>query len=155
MKIIRRKKRDTGILRLVGPLTAGTGVASLHQIESELLNGAPRDVVVDLSQVDYVDAAGVGELLRLRSRAVACGSILVLAAVPHKVREVLDITGLVDDLDVATDVQEALAWLRNRTTARRGTARRPRDAARRSNSRRRASHLDDTPGYHVPIVVAL
>ena len=148
MKIIRRKKRHAGILRLVGPLTAGAGVASLRQLESDLSDGAPRDLVLDLSQVDYVDAAGVGELLRLRRQAIARGSVLVLAGVPHKVREVLDITGLVDDLDVATDLQEALARLRNRTATRRG-------AARRDDSKGRDSNPDNTPRYHVPIVVAL
>ena len=154
MKIIRRKKRDAGILRLVGPLTAGAGVASLHQLELDLQNGASRDLVCDLSQVDYVDAAGVGELLRLRRQAVARGNIMVLAAVPDKVREILDITCLVDELDMATDMQEALTWLRNRSQARRGISLRQR-ATTRSASSRQDSRPDETSGYHIPIIVAL
>ena len=111
MKVIRRKRHGAEILRLVGPLTAGTGVGALRRLEPDLLDGPDRNMVLDLSEVGYVDAAGIGELLRLHRRVTALGNTLVLAGLPERVREVLRITRLTGDLDLATDLRDALARL--------------------------------------------
>ena len=142
MKIIRREERGAEILSLIGHLTAASGVDVLRELEDELVNGSHRSLVLDLSAVGYLDAAGIGELLRLRRKAMARGTDLVLSGLPLKVREILDITRLADELNAAADTDEALERVaRHSSRPRRSESRRP----RRAQSQR----------YRIPVIVAL
>lgn len=54
------------------------------------------NVVIDASNLRFLDSSGISELLRLRQRAVDGGSTLVLTSASPTVRRVLEITGLVE-----------------------------------------------------------
>ncbi|MCP2323460.1 stage II sporulation protein AA (anti-sigma F factor antagonist) [Hamadaea flava] len=51
-------------------------------------------VVVDMSQVPFVDSAGIAVLVNARSRAYAAGGTLRLRGVQPAVRRVLQVMGL-------------------------------------------------------------
>ncbi|MEU5310284.1 STAS domain-containing protein [Streptomyces sp. NPDC021562] len=54
---------------------------------------AGRDLVVDLTQVTFMDAAGLGMLLRLCDRVVAGGGAMELRGLRPEIRRVLELTG--------------------------------------------------------------
>lgn len=52
---------------------------------------SPREIVVDLSNVDYLDSSALGMLLMLRDRAKGAAKEVVLANAGGSVRQVIDI----------------------------------------------------------------
>src|SRR3954470_14492816 len=70
--------------------------------ESALLDGlavvaldAPCDLVIDLSEVTFIDSAGVGVLLRVRRNAIEAGCTVRVTGPQPKVRRIFEIYGLV------------------------------------------------------------
>lgn len=67
-----------------------------------------HQVVVDLSQVGFIDSVGLGVLIGALRRARAGGGTLVLAAPNTRIRRILDITGLSSAFIVVQSVQEGM-----------------------------------------------
>lgn len=71
-------------------------IATAPRLESELtraVSAGATHVVVDLSQVGFVDSTGLRMFLALNERAAAEGWTLTLTALSESVRAVLEITG--------------------------------------------------------------
>lgn len=83
----------TFILDCNGRIVFGEETALLRKQVKELLEGAPG-VVLNLSNVTFIDSSGVGELVRLYASATMAGKRLALAALTGRVRDVLQITKL-------------------------------------------------------------
>lgn len=63
---------------------------------------------MDLAELDYIDAAGLGVLVRALKRARQGGGDLPLAAPQELVRKVLTATGLIDVFSVYPSVEHAV-----------------------------------------------
>jgi HptB-dependent secretion and biofilm anti anti-sigma factor len=57
----------------------------------QAINGATRDIQVDLAGVDYLDSSALGMLLMLRERAKGSGKEVELANARGSVKQVIDI----------------------------------------------------------------
>lgn len=95
---------DSTVLSLVGDID----IASEHDWRrrgAEFLAANPdlRDVVVDLSQVSFLDSRGMAVLVYLHTNALNRGGTLRLREVPPRVVKALTVAGLdqVFRLDVA------------------------------------------------------
>ncbi|MGI9119639.1 MAG: STAS domain-containing protein [Acidimicrobiales bacterium] len=68
----------------------------LWRSASEVVARLPSrsELVIDLSQLDFLDAAGLGVLVRLRNHLRSKGSALHLDAAPSRVRRVFELTEL-------------------------------------------------------------
>ena len=105
---------DVSVLRVQGPLHAPLG-AELRQRVQMLLRRGERRVVVCLARVATVDAAGVGELVRVHNMVVAANARLRIKNTTANVSALLDRVGLLDRLGTETE---------RYGTARRTTAKR-------------------------------
>jgi anti-sigma B factor antagonist len=96
-----------GVISLRGDLdvTGAPGVTS-HLITAAAVYGSW--VIVDLTGLDFIDAAGLGVLVRASARARRNGGELLLAAPQELVRRVLAAAGLMDVLPVYPSVEEAI-----------------------------------------------
>jgi anti-sigma B factor antagonist len=56
--------------------------------------GTSREIMLDLSRLDFLDSTGVGTFVWLHRQATAAGGRLLLAAPRRPVREVLKISGV-------------------------------------------------------------
>jgi anti-anti-sigma factor len=97
-------ENESTVLSLVGDID----IASEHDWRrrgADYLAANPelRDVVVDLSQVSFLDSRGMAVLVYLHTNALDRGGSLRLRAVPPRVIKALTIAGLdqVFQLDVA------------------------------------------------------
>ncbi len=81
------------ILDCNGRIVFGEETALLRQQVKELLNQS-QGVVLNLSNVNFIDSAGVGELVRLYTSATVQRKAIVLAGLTGRVRDVLQITRL-------------------------------------------------------------
>ncbi len=74
----------THTLRLVGPLT----IATLFEFQS-IVRASTGSMVLDFTQVPYIDSAGVGALVGAYVRHNKNGHTLSLAGVNERVRNIL------------------------------------------------------------------
>lgn len=73
-----------------------------------LFQSGERKVVVDLSQVSYIDSATLGCLMDLYRQATAAGGTLKLAGVQKRVDMMLTMTGAQNFIEVHPDESSAL-----------------------------------------------
>jgi anti-sigma B factor antagonist len=74
-------------------------------------------VVLDLAGVDYLDAAGLGMLIRCQRRVAARGGRFILAGARSKVREILDLAEVAAYLEQSEGLEEAVKMLSSRGPA--------------------------------------
>jgi anti-sigma B factor antagonist len=99
------------VARFTGALTLGT---SLHAVDTQLQkvirDGAAR-VVLDLTEVPYMDSAGLGVLVQASGIARQQGGDLRLCGVSQRVAELITMTRTDALLPMDTDVDTSLAAL--------------------------------------------
>ena len=81
------------ILEVEGTLRAPVN-AELSQRVQALLARGERRILLDLSRLSDMDAAGVGELVRAFNTTNAAGGILQIVDASRRVRQLLNIAGV-------------------------------------------------------------
>ena len=81
------------MLRLEGALRAPVDVVLRERVEALLQQGVRR-VLLDLSDISDIDAAGVGELIHNVNVAAAAGGAIEIACASRRVQQVLEIAGV-------------------------------------------------------------
>ena len=76
------------ILRLVGPIL----ISNFFQFQSTVRADTSRSLILDLSQVPYIDSAGIGALVGAYVTRQHDGRSLALAGVTDRVRNALQVT---------------------------------------------------------------
>ena len=81
------------ILEVEGTLRVPVN-SELSQRIRALLSCGERRILLDLSRLSDIDAAGVGELVRAFNTTSAAGGVLQIAHASRRVRQLLDIAGV-------------------------------------------------------------
>jgi anti-anti-sigma factor len=79
--------------------------AGLRQRIQTLLERGERRIVLDLSRLSRIDAAGVGELMRAYNTAKVAGAVLQVAHPSGRVGQLLDVAGVYGLLSAGSDVR--------------------------------------------------
>jgi anti-sigma B factor antagonist len=98
---------DVVVVSCKGRVVYRDEAAALSRKVMELLPRA-RLLVLELSQVEMVDGAGLGELVALFRRAEASGCIIKLAGPSSRVREMLELTRLASIFDIHPTLDAAI-----------------------------------------------
>ena len=109
---LRTEVRQTGdvtVVRLVGELDADDAPAVRALLLQHATSG--RGLVVELSELAFVDSAGLAALVAAHKAARAGGTGVLLAAPNETVSKVLSITGLHTVLRTAPSVPAAVEGL--------------------------------------------
>jgi anti-anti-sigma factor len=107
MNLITDRHQDISIVRvnetrLMYPLLPDFTAAVMPLI------GAGHRLVIDLSQVTYVDSATIGCLMDLYRQVSAAGGVLKLSGVQKRVETMLSMTGAHNFLDIHADEAAAI-----------------------------------------------
>ena len=108
MHIEVRQAKDVMILDLKGRLTAGLGDQILRDAVDELLAEGRRRILLNLSEVSFLDSAGVGELVAGLKTARNLGATLKILNQSARVQQSLYITRLLPVFDIHEDEKAAL-----------------------------------------------
>jgi anti-sigma B factor antagonist len=103
-----RQIQDVVILDLKGRLTAGLGDQILREAIDELLAEGRRRVLLNLSEVAFVDSAGIGELVAGLKTARRFGAELKLLNLGDRVYSTLDMARLLPTFETYRDEAEAI-----------------------------------------------
>ncbi|OAN39030.1 STAS domain-containing protein [Microbacterium sp. H83] len=91
---LRTESRDGyGVVALAGRLTA-IGAPALRSAVNELIAAGDTHVVIDMTDLQFVDSSGLGALVGGLKSARVAGGDLRIAAVSDAVRTVLHLTNL-------------------------------------------------------------
>jgi anti-sigma B factor antagonist len=93
-----------------GEIDLTTAPALIDAIESDLGPTAPTCVVIDLSEVRFLDSSGLNALVRLQRTLEGRGTTMRLVSPSDGIiRQVFEITELVEPLRVVDSLDDALA----------------------------------------------
>ncbi len=98
---VRIERIDSdAVLVLAGEVDLATSPRVRDAVIDALAAEPPARLVVDLSDVSFLDSTGIGALVAGRNKAAALGVPFVVRNPQRMVHRVLDIAGLLDVLDV-------------------------------------------------------
>ncbi|HXW17061.1 MAG TPA: STAS domain-containing protein [Candidatus Acidoferrales bacterium] len=108
MQSTTRPSGDVQIVEISGRITLGEGNVMLRDIVQSLLDGGNKKIILLLANVDHIDSAGIGELVRSHTTVRKAGGHLKLAAPNSKVQEMFKMTSLHSVFDVYPDEAAAI-----------------------------------------------
>jgi len=97
-----RREGEVLVVGVSGRLTLGGPVDQFQGVIAE-----NKNVVLNFRELEYLDSAGLGELISLSRRAT-----LWLVEVPKRVRDLLQLTGSESLFNIQPDEQTAITSLR-------------------------------------------
>jgi anti-sigma B factor antagonist len=109
MNIEVRKSDDVVIVDFKGRLAVGVGNEVLPQVIEELLDGGYKKILLNLSEMDYIDSNGLGELVQSLKRSRKQGASLRLLKPQDRVARTLRLTNLLPMFNVYETEAEALS----------------------------------------------
>ena len=106
LSVESRVMEEFAVISCKGRITYGIEAAVLSGEIAEL---APqtRRVVIDLSSVEMIDAAGLGELVSVAVAGQASGCSITLAAPDDFIRQLLELTKLTSVFEVHPSLEAA------------------------------------------------
>jgi anti-anti-sigma factor len=99
MEIDAKVENKIALLALSGRLDTNTSGELEARLAKDFANGA-TSVVLDFNNLDYISSAGLRVLLGTHKQVVASGGELTIKNIRPEVREVFDVTGFSNILNV-------------------------------------------------------
>jgi anti-sigma B factor antagonist len=109
MKIDTRTVGDVHILDCNGKITLGEGTMAIRNTVRETLKNGGKKIILNLSEVNYIDSSGIGELVSTYTTVTNQGGQLKLLNLTKKIQELLAITKLLTVFSVYQSEQDAIA----------------------------------------------
>lgn len=100
---------DVTVINLTGRITLGQGTERLRQAVDEVMERGRKNLVLNFSEVMYVDSSGLGTLIHLHSTVVRSGGMLKLMKLREITRDLIQVTHLHTVFEVFTDEDTAVA----------------------------------------------
>ena len=101
------KNEGTTVLKLVGPLT----ISTIFGFQNELRAATAKVLIVDMSEVPYMDSAGLGLIMNSHVAAMDHSRKFLLAGVNERVMALCDMTRVIGVLNCFPNLEAAEASL--------------------------------------------
>lgn len=112
MELQERKVGDVVVLALTINAHQRGQYEPFQELVRERLTGGERRFILNLAACDWIDSAGLGELIKAQVSVMRQGGKLVLAAVPSKIKAIMSVTNLTQVFELYDDDAAALARFR-------------------------------------------
>jgi anti-sigma B factor antagonist len=100
---------DVVVVAVSGRITLGEGNVILRELVRDLSEKEKKKIVLNLSEVNYIDSSGVGELVKTHTTIRNKGGELRLSNLSKRVHDLLEMTRLSTVFDIQKDEASALA----------------------------------------------
>src|SRR5205809_2873500 len=108
MNISARKKNDVAIVDFEGRLAVGVSDSVLPELINKILDEGYKKILLNLSDMDYIDSNGLGELVQALKTSKRQGASLRLLKPQDRVRKTLRLTNLLPMFSVYETEADAL-----------------------------------------------
>src|SRR6185437_9909720 len=95
-----REVGEIAVIDFSGSITLGPSTATLRKMVRELVAKGYRKILLNLGEVDYIDSAGLGELVSAHATVRNARGELKLVQLNKHVRDLIQITRLYTVFDV-------------------------------------------------------
>lgn len=109
IKASTRQSEGVTIVDLAGRIELGEGSSIVRNTVKELLSKGQKNILLNLGEVNYIDSAGVGELVSAFTSVRNQGGELKLLKLTKKVHDLLQVTKLYTVFHILDDEQAAVA----------------------------------------------
>jgi anti-sigma B factor antagonist len=109
LSIASREVDGVTVLDLSGRITLGEGSVQLRDAIRDLIGKGQKSILLNLSEVNYIDSSGLGELVSAYTTARNQGAALKLLGLSKKVNDLLQLTKLYTVFDIYDDEASAIA----------------------------------------------
>jgi anti-sigma B factor antagonist len=99
---------EVTVLNLAGRITLGEGTLRLRETIDEILARGRNQILLNFSEVFYVDSAGLGTLVQVNSLVRNAGGKLKLMKLKEITRDLIQITRLYSVFEIFPDEASAL-----------------------------------------------
>ncbi|MBS1871631.1 MAG: STAS domain-containing protein [Acidobacteria bacterium] len=100
VKLSTRQVGDVTVIDAVGRITLGEGASTFRDAIRDLAAKGDKKLLLNLSEVSYIDSSGIGELVSGFTTVTNHGGQLKLVGLTKRVKDLLQITKLYTIFDV-------------------------------------------------------
>src|SRR5271155_2972850 len=108
VKLTTRQVGDVTVIDVAGRITLGEGASTLRDELRDLVKKDQKNILLNLSDVTYIDSSGIGELVSAYTSITNQGGRLKLLGLTNRVKDLLQITKLYTVFDVHEDEAHAV-----------------------------------------------
>ena len=108
VKISTRQVGDVTVLDATGRITLGEGASTFRDTIRDLAAKGNKKILLNLSDVTYIDSSGIGELVSGFTTVTNHGGVLKLLGLNKRVKDLLQITKLYTVFEVFDDESTAI-----------------------------------------------
>jgi len=108
VKLNSRQVGDVTVLDLAGRITLGEGSSTMRDALKEVLAQGHNKILLNLSEVSYIDSSGIGELVSAFTTVTNQGGQLKLNGLNKRVKDLLQITKLYTVFEVFDEESTAM-----------------------------------------------
>ena len=108
VKINIRQVGDVSVVDVAGRITLGDGSSAMRDTIRDLIGKNQKKILLNLSEVSYIDSSGIGELVSGFTTVTNQGGQLKLLGLTKRVQDLLQITKLYTVFDVHEEEAHAI-----------------------------------------------
>jgi anti-anti-sigma factor len=104
-----RQDGDTAVIELAGRITLGDVVDEFRALWTQAMEAGTKHILVNLSQVSFMDSSGIGMIIRCHSAVTQRGAKLRLVGANATVRQSFKVTRLDNVFEFHDSEQSAMS----------------------------------------------
>jgi len=108
VKLTIRQVGDVTVIDATGRITLGEGASTFRDTVRDLAGKGDKKILLNLSDVTYIDSSGIGELVSGFTTVTNHGGVLKLLGLSKRVKDLLQITKLYTVFEVFDDESSAV-----------------------------------------------
>jgi anti-sigma B factor antagonist len=108
VKLTSRQVGDVTVIDAAGRITLGEGASAFRDMIRDLSAKGNKKMLLNLSEVSYIDSSGIGELVSGFTTVTNHGGVLKLVGLNKRVKDLLQITKLYTVFEAYDDEAEAI-----------------------------------------------
>jgi anti-sigma B factor antagonist len=94
VKLTTRQVGDITVIDAAGRITLGEGASAFRDLIRDLAAKGEKKIILNLSEVSYIDSSGIGELVSGFTTVTNHGGQLKLVGLSKRVKDLLQVTKL-------------------------------------------------------------
>jgi anti-sigma B factor antagonist len=110
MEITTEHFKHCDLVKAVGRVDSQTS-PKLAEVFNDILESGQYEIVFDMSEVEFISSAGLRVLINTQKQCKTKRGELILASVPERIYEALDMAGFIPLFRITEDVVHAIGNL--------------------------------------------
>jgi len=102
------------VVRLGGEIDHHHAAKVRETIDKTMINSAAQHLILDFSEVTFMDSSGIGVVLGRYKKVKAAGGLVVIVSCSEQIRNILNMAGIFSIIDYMDNEAEALSFLRRK-----------------------------------------